>query len=260
MNSDETPPLDIEAYESRIRKLEQELAWHKTYFEFVRATALEQRNAMSPIIGFSHLLLETTVLTEVQTEYVESLLYLGAYPLLHKNNRFVDINRVIAGKQELHPEYFDIRALLNQLIQDLSHLAARRKTTLVIEVDPQIAEFIEGDVSSVRQIFYDLVEGSIGYKPGKVEACLKLTQVEMINFLHFSIVTTAMRYSPESLAQLHKFFEAPTFQIELIPSHSLEMVRAKLFCDLMQGKIWVESQGEQGITFHFMLRYILGTA
>ena len=259
MNPDETPNTDRESYEKRIHELEKELERYKAYFEIASTQGHGLRVPLSSVIGFSSVLLELTSLTEEQADDVKLILQNG-YFLLETINHFINLAKLISSRMELQPRPDNIREFADGIIQNLSKKAVEKKITLSLFVEQEIAELVQYDHRCLQIVLYDLVTDSIKFsQAGKVEVFLKLMQVETADFLHFEVFSPQMEIPVAAIGRLQKFFDGTGNHTELISHISLNLINAKLLCDLMQGKIWVESQ-EQGVAFHFTIPYVPSVA
>ena len=250
MNSQKTQN-DVEQYKKRIQDLEQEVANYKSWHKFHRSVAHELRIYLSPIIGYSRLLQEKTSLNETQSKYISTLLIHGAYPLLHRINNYADFNKLLLGEIDIKSERVDVRKKLNDIVEELSLKAAEKGISISYDIDPHIPELIKSDDIRLNQIFYELIENAIIQTS---EGQITVTLEDSNSTLHITVEDTGHGISSEGREKLSKLFEGVFSKLDLRLG-GLGLVIVKMLCDLMKGKVWVESQGDIGSTFHVTIPY-----
>ncbi|MBF0162145.1 MAG: hybrid sensor histidine kinase/response regulator [Magnetococcales bacterium] len=84
------------------------------------------KGPLAGILGLPELLLEDDNLTDEQREIIK-VIHTNGYTLLEMINRSLDLYKMENGSYVLHPEQFDLRLLLNKIIQDLeTHWRVKR--------------------------------------------------------------------------------------------------------------------------------------
>jgi len=250
MNSQNTQD-DIEQYKRRIQDLEKEVDVYKSWHRIHRSMAHELRTHLSPIIGYSRLLQEKTVLNETQSNYINILLNHGAYPLLHRINNYSDFNKLVLGEMEIETGIVDIRSKLNDMIKELSLKTAEKGVVINCEVDQEVPELIKSDRSRIGQIFQELIDNAIRFTTkGQIIVSLE----DSSSVLHFKVRDTGTGISSEDLERLKYLFKREFSKLDL-PYGGLGLLIVKMLCDLLKGNVWVESQAGVGSTFHVTIPY-----
>lgn len=244
----------IEEYRSRITELEKDVEVYKSQYHFLTSTTHELRMYMSPIIGHAYLLRDETSLTEMQLEYINSLLNSGAYPLLNLINMFSDFSKMTAGKMDLEKESVNLQLILGEIIEELSPKAIEKGLSLSFAIEPQIQKIINGDRFKLKQILLNLFDNAVRFtSTNNAEILLQLSQKET-NLLYFNIIDTGAGIQSEKSAKLTEFFESPRPKIDPLLI-SLSLMNAKMLCNLMKGNIWLESEVNKGSIIHFVIPY-----
>ena len=246
----------MNAQENRIIQLEKEIEFYKSEYFLLSLIAHELRTKFSPIIGFSLLLLHETPLTEQQKEYINSLLNSGAYPLLEKINQFTDSSKLIAEKIKLEINIVNPQLVIEKILE--KHFLKASEKSLGLQVLSEVPSdfLVKCDELRLQQILDELLDNAIRFTQiGEVKIISRLSRTEFSQFLDFEITDTGMGISTEKLAMLTEFFNTSKPRIDPFLV-SLGLMNVKLLCDLMEGKISIESQVDKGSTFRFSLPLI----
>ena len=117
----------------------------------------ELRTPLNAIIGYSEMMQEDAA-DLGYNELVPDLkkVHTAGRHLLDLINDILDLSKIEAGKMELSPELFDIRALVEQLTQTVSPLVEQNGNTLETVVDGGV-QSMTADAMRVRQILLNLV-------------------------------------------------------------------------------------------------------
>ncbi len=149
---------------------------------FLATLGHEVRTPMTGVLGMSELLLGTR-LDEQQQRYAESIRDAGQH-LLRLVNDALDLARIEAGRLELDPKPFDLRALLLECIQLMAPMASQRGLSFNERIDPDVPPSVLGDVVRVRQILLNLLGNAIKFTDhGFVELCVEAPQGDIVRFV-----------------------------------------------------------------------------
>ena len=209
---------------------------------------------MNAIIGMTDLLLDTQ-LTQTQHEYL-SMVQDSGEALLTLINDVLDFSKIEAGKLELACTTFDIRESLGDSMKGLGFRAHSKGLELAFRVDAEIPRYLEGDPGRIRQIVVNLVGNAIKFtESGEVVLeieCEHKTETQAT--LRFAVVDTGIGIAAEHRSKIFQEFEqADASTTRKFGGTGLGLAISSRLVQLMQGRIWVESELGKGSTFLFEL-------
>jgi len=222
--------------------------------EFIATISHELRTPMNAIMGFSQLLLRQypDPLSEQQLDMVKRI-FDNSRNLLGMVNEVLDFSKIEANRLELHPETFQLSALVLSTVQELKALALDKNLTLTADIpDPIQTLQLTNDPDCLRRILVNLISNAIKFtEAGGVTLSLKQSSAEQVEI---AVCDTGIGIP---LKQLKTIFE-PFRQADqsLTRCHAgtgLGLAITDSLVKAMQGQISVDSQLGEGSTFRVQL-------
>ena len=118
--------------------------------QFLANMSHEIRTPMNGVLGMAELLLGTT-LDDRQRRFVESL-YRSGEALLEILNDILDFSKIEAGKLELQAVDFELRGLIDDLVELLAPRAHQKRIELAYRLSPGLPPVVHGDPTRLRQV------------------------------------------------------------------------------------------------------------
>ena len=223
--------------------------------EFLANMSHEIRTPINGIIGMTELALSTD-LTPEQQEFLDAV-KISADSLLKLVNDILDFSKMEAGKMELIDVEFSLRDTVADVMTMLALQAHQKGLELVYDVPPAIPDSVTGDPGRLRQILLNLVGNAIKFtSSGEVVVAVEsVLEVQDDLHLHFVVADTGIGIPLEKREKIFRAFEqADGSTSKQYGGTGLGLAITSQFCQLMGGRIWVESEVGKGSQFHFSVR------
>jgi PAS domain S-box-containing protein len=229
--------------------------------EFLANMSHELRTPLNGVSGMLDLLSGTPMPAE-QRRYVD-IARSSAEMLLTVINQVLDYSKIEAGNLDLEVINFNLRDVLEDTAESLSHRAEKRGLELVLAVPDGIPTALRGDPNRLCQILLNLASNAIKFtEQGHVIVRVSTElQTESEAIVRFSVEDTGIGIPPERLSRLFRSFsQVDASTTRRFGGTGLGLAISKRLVELMRGEIGVESTPGKGSTFWFTATFELQPA
>lgn len=224
---------------------------------FLQNISHEIRTPMNAIVGFAEIL-EIDHDDKEKISYYTSVIKQRSYDLLDIVNELLDISRIESGQLKAEFTPFELKGIFDDLMQIFEGYKARmERQEIALKLLPlpaYISKVINSDEAKLRQVFVNLIHNALKFThEGYVEYGFhELSNGDIV----FRVTDTGIGIPTDMQDKIFERFQKSNPKGAIYDGLGLGLTIVRSLVNLLNGKIWLESEVGKGTTFYFSIPYL----
>jgi len=218
---------------------------------FINNISHEIRTPLNGILGFGQILADAKLSDEEKDLYLQ-MLNESSLRIINTVTSIMDISLLSSGNQEVFVKEILLKPGILDVIEKYADTVKKKQLSLAFH-EPEINEDfkIYTDVELLKKVIHQLIDNALKFTPqGSVDVGYEING----KFLHFFVKDNGIGISSENQQRIFDdFIQEDNANTRRYEGSGLGLSIAKRIVELLNGKIWLDSEKGKGSTFHFAL-------
>jgi len=245
-----------EMMEQLIQAREEALLGTKAKTDFLANMSHEIRTPLNAVIGMTSIGKNATSME--RKDYCFGKIEDASKHLLGVVNDILDMSKIEANKFELSEVTFEIEKMLQDVVNVAAYRVEEKKQHFMVYIDDDIPELLIGDDQRLSQVITNLVSNAVKFTPEGGSISIKTQMVaseENYETIQFEVNDTGIGITKEQQAKLFTDFQqAESSTTRSFGGTGLGLAISKRIVEMMNGRIWIESELGKGSSFKFTVK------
>ncbi|MDR2536055.1 MAG: response regulator [Treponema sp.] len=224
--------------------------------EFLSRMSHEIRTPMNAIIGMTAIARNARDFEKIS--YCLEKIEQASSHLLGVINDILDMSKIESVKFDLSYLEFDFERMLQKITNVVNFRIEEKKQNFIIKIDKRIPYMIISDEQRLSQVIINLLSNAVKFTPegGTITLNTKLIREEnRVCVLQIEVTDTGIGITQEQQKRLFQSFEQADGGISRkFGGTGLGLAISKRIVEMMDGKIWIESEPGKGARFIFHIK------
>jgi len=221
--------------------------------EFLSRMSHEILTPMNSIKGLVQVINMMTIPDNIKEYFKE--INKASDDLLHLIDDILDVSDMEYGVIRLSDSPFNPNTMFKDVLQTAEYNANKKQQIIKTTIDPTIPDSVTGDVKRLKQVITNLLANAIKFtqENGEIdfEVCV-LSGSNGILTLQIKVSDNGIGISKEQQEKLFVIFEQGDGSLTReYGGIGIGLPLSKRIIEMMNGKIWVESELDKGAAFYF---------
>ena len=228
--------------------------------EFLSRMSHEMKTPMNAIIGMTGIARNSK--DPQKKEYCLEKIDNASKQLLAVINDILDMSEIEANEVKLFSDTFEFEKMLINITNVIGFRVEEKKQNFIIDIDKNVPSVLIGDETRLSQVIANLLTNASKFTPEGGTIILnahKIDGKDEVSTLLIEVIDNGIGISKEQRAQLFASFEqADGGTARKYSGTGLGLAICKGIIELMNGRIWLESELGQGAKFCFTIQIKTG--
>jgi len=233
---------------------ETAMAASKAKSQFLAQMSHEIRTPINAVLGMNEMILRESKSGEI-LDYARNIQSAGR-TLLTLINSILDFSKIEDGKMEIVPVRYEIRSLINDLVNMTVERAKKKGLEFKTEINSCLPKVLYGDDVRLRQIITNILTNAVKYTPeGSVTLKISGKELDSDTFeLEIKVKDTGIGIKAEDMDKLFQSFQRlDDEKTRNIEGTGLGIAIVQKLLNMMKSKLEVVSEYGNGSEFSFKL-------